>query len=298
MNNQIHLGYACINEALKAQGLSLQTMTIKYFNEQELLKRIRNNFYVTYKIMQWNVANNIHLYRYSSDLIPLATHSLNTIEWWKDQEVLKYCKLIRQLTKENNIQTSFHPSQYTLLTSPDDRIIQNSYNDLKYHYKLCKMLGCFVIIIHTGGVYNSKEKAIRRFKYVFNKLPQQIQELIYLENDDKSYTLEEVLEICEDIRRPIIPDYHHNNCLPSTEPFNHYLDRILDTWKYSHTDVEPKCHLSSSKEVDRVVRNHADYINVEDYENCVKDTEGKMKIMLECKKKELALLELRNGIKK
>ena len=292
MNNNVKLGYACHNETLKTTNkIGFKTMTVKYFNATELLKRIRNNFHVTYKIMQWNVENNIHLYRFSSDLIPLATHEVNNIEWWKDIEVLKYCRLIRELTQKNNIQTSFHPSQYTLLTSHDDKIIQRSYNDLKYHYKLCQLLSCKCVLLHIGGVYEDKDKAIRRFKHVFSKLPKQIQNVLFFENDDKSYNVEEVLSICESINRVFIPDFHHDKCLRSTENFSYYMDRILNTWR--HTDLKPKCHLSSSKETAKVVRNHADYITIEDYNSCLEATQGKFMLMFEVKKKELAVIEIR-----
>lgn len=287
----MRIGYCCINETLKAQGLSFKTMTVKHFNKNELLQRIRNNFYVTYRIMEWNAQNNIHLYRFSSDLVPLATHELNDIEWWKDVEVLKYCKLIRNISKEYDIQTSFHPSQFTLLTSPDDKVIQNSYKDLQYHYKMCKLLDCKLILLHIGGIYGDKEKAIKRFYFVFHKLPQQLKDMLYFENDDKSYNLEEVLKICETIKRPIVSDYHHDRVLPSSQPFSYYLDRILNTWQYSF--LEPKVHLSSSKETDKIVRNHAEYVLQEDYNQCVKDTMGKVNIMLECKAKELAIFNLR-----
>lgn len=284
------IGYACINETLKKDGYGFNTMTIKHFNKQELIKRIRNNFRVTYKILEWNVTHNIFMYRMSSNIVPLATHELNDIEWWKDSEVLRYSKLIREIISKYNVQVSFHPDQFCVLNSPSNDVIRNSYDILKYHYKLCKMLNCKILILHVGGAYGDKAKSIDRFKFVFSRLPKQLQDMIYLENDDKSYNVEETLKLCQDIKRPMILDFHHDRCLPSNRELEYYIDSILETWKV--TDQEPKCHLSSSRDLVKVVREHSDNVTELDYKSCLDVTGNRFNIMLECKNKEKSVLNL------
>lgn len=292
---KIKLGYACINETLKAKKISFKTMTVKHFNQEELIKRTRHNFDVLYKILKWNIEHDIKLYRVSSALCPLATHEINTYKFYEDNYILNICNDIRKLVKDNNIMLSMHPDQFCVLNSPNTEVVNNSIINLEYHNKLADLISCNCILIHIGGVYGNKVDAINRFIDNYNNLvPNYIKEKLYFENDDKSYNVAEVLNICEQIKRPMILDYHHDRCLKSQYDLSYCIDNILNTWSYSN--LEPKCHLSSSSDDNQVVRSHADYVTSEDLINCINITKNRFNIMLECKKKELSLLELKNNL--
>jgi UV DNA damage endonuclease len=157
---------------------------------------------------------------------------------------------------------------------------------LNYHNRLSDLLGNNTLILHTGGVYSNKETAIKRFIDNFNRLPIDIQSKIVLENDDKSFNVQDVLSICQSLNIRMCVDFHHDRCLPSNESVDCYLDDILDTWK----GQTPKCHISSGK-VEINDRSHADYVTKEDFDKVIELTQGKFDIMFECKVKELCVLE-------
>jgi UV DNA damage endonuclease len=187
------------------------------------------------------------------------------------------------------MRTSFHPDQFTVLTNwQDDIIFQNSLADLEYHNTLCNLLGCDTILIHVGGVYNNKPKALEAFIGNFLRLSTDIQKKIHLENDDKSYNVLDVLELCETINVPMVLDIHHHNCNP-VKNINLFklMSRIILTWG----NRKPKVHISSGKD-SPTGRKHADYIDEEDFQYTLELTSNKFDIMIEAKSKDLAILKL------
>lgn len=291
----MNLGLCCMCKSIP-QG-SFKTMTKTQFNKllskdqnsaiTELKNRTLTNLSNTLHILKWCVQTNIKVYRFSSELIPLAT--LQTIwNWSDDKDVLLYCNIIKNFIAENNIRNSTHPDQYVVLTNwKDDNIFQNSLKDLEYHNALCNLLGCETILLHVGGVYGDKPKAVETFIANFNRLPEQIKSRLYLENDDKSYNVEEVLNICKMINIPMVVDFHHDRCNTSNCNITYYIDDIIATWK----GKKPKCHISSGK-TNSFDRSHADYINSSDYLEVIELTKDKFDIMVEAKEKDLAIMRL------
>src|SRR5699024_10074825 len=111
------------------------------------------------------------------------------------------------------IRPSFHPSQFTLFTSPKDQVTLNAVKDMEYHYKMLEAMNALqmgIINIHVGGAYGDKKKALKRFHLNLKKLPIEIKGQMTLENDDKTYNVEETLNTCEKENIPMILDYHHH----------------------------------------------------------------------------------------
>lgn len=285
------LGYACINQTLKENG-KFKTITVRKaltLDKDILIKKIKgltiDNLYNTLKILEWNIEHNIFMYRLTSNMIPLATHELlKDWIWWEDKDILKLCNKIKEFVINNKIEISMHPDQFTILTNwKDDNIFNNSLSILEYHSKLSNLLGNKYLVIHVGGAYGNKEKAIETFINNFHRLSIDIKNKLIIENDDKTYTVKDVLSICNKINRPLILDFHHDRCNPSEWD----IEDIIRTWDNNI----PKCHISSGKDSD-IDRRHADYININDFNKVLEITNEKFQIMVEAKQKELAVLDL------
>lgn len=287
------LGFACICNTLKDNG-SFRTVTVKTLsklNEEEKLKRLISlavdNLYNTLQILKWCKENNILMYRFSSDLIPLATYKEDW-HWWENNDILNMCSKINAFVTESGIRISLHPDQFCILNSHRSEVVQNSIRILEYLNRLSNLVGNKILIIHIGSTIGGKENAIQRFLENFKLLSSDIQNKLALENDDKSFNVKEVLGICEALSIPMLLDIHHYNCLNEGESLFELRDRIIATWKGNR----PKMHLSSGK-TNFTDRHHADYIRQIDYETALKFAKDDFDIMLECKQKELALLRLR-----
>lgn len=296
---KIRFGY--VSHALALWDCSpAKTMTFtrwKQLNKQERDEKLydvaKQNILHTLRILHYNIAHEIKLYRLSSSIVPLATHPEVKFDYiytfkdlWKEMGVL---------IKKHHLRVSFHPNQFTLFTSDKPHITTNAVHDMTYHYNLLDAMNIAdssYINIHVGGAYGNKEQALLRFHENIKKLPTHIKKQMTLENDDKTYTAAETLTVCKREQIPFVFDYHHhvaNSCEDSLEVL---LPSIFATW--NHTNTVPKVHISSPKS-EKEFRAHSDYIDVrfiQSFLSTAKELNQDFDIMIESKQKDLALFKL------
>lgn len=257
-----------------------------------------NNLDNTLRLLYHNQAHQIHLYRFTSKLIPLVTHPEAPV-WDYPKELAEKLKKIGDYVKLHQMRVSAHPDHFTLINSPDPQINQTSLRDLIYHQEIFQAMGLdkeAKLVMHVGGLYKNKEQSVARFKENFQLLlPPQIKERLVLENDDKSYTANDVLEICEELGIPMVLDIHHHCCCGQNEDLSQLLPRIFATWE----DLPPKIHLSSPKD-EKSFRHHADEIILEDFLiflKLAKELDQDFDVMIEAKSKDVALFNLLEKLK-
>lgn len=294
---KIRLGYACISETLKE---NYKTYTYSNYinakNEKKLEEIITSNLFHLQELLKYNNKNNIHFFRISSNLIPLATKREVNINYYTKYKS-SYLSLEKEIRK-NNMRVDFHPSEYCVLNSTKKEVVNQSIEILKYHYNLLCYLKVEnpLLVLHIGSKEFGKEKSLTRFINNFKKLPKNIQKIIAIENDDKSFNIEDCIKLSPKIEVPIILDYHHHICNPSNKNIQELLPQILKTWK-----TTPKMHFSSSKsKLKKEYRSHSDYINVDDFINflsIIKKAKTDIDIMIEAKKKDEALFRLTRELK-
>lgn len=283
------LGYACINLSLNKKFRSCRVVTAEKEGIPKLKELTLENLRLTKEIMEWNIKHNILFYRMSSNIVVLATHQVNTWNWSDDPDVLEICSQIKQIKDQYGSRLSMHPGQYSVLNSPREEVIANTLSDLHYHADLMDLTGATDMILHLGGEYGNKEQSIRRFVKEAEKLPENIFNKLRLENDDKTFNLEDVLQVCEKTGIPACFDIHHHFCNPCEGRLEDLLDRVWDTWKRTGT---PKVHISSGKEFP-TDRRHHDFIHPEDFNRLICYLNGQdADIMVEAKSKDLAVLRL------
>ncbi|WP_010245488.1 UV DNA damage repair endonuclease UvsE [Acetivibrio cellulolyticus] len=303
----VRLGYVAMTLNLKDCSPS-GTVTVKTFSSlaskeaklHRLRKITRDNLNNTLRILRYNKASNISVYRFTSKLVPLATHPL--IEEWNYIEDFKEEFIeIGDFVKENDLRISAHPDHYTLINSPSEKVLEDSIRDLDYHVKLYEAMGLadykYKLVMHIGGVYKDKELSIERFKENFIKLPDRIRKRLILENDDKVYTAMDVLGICKDLKVPMVLDVHHHNCANNGEALEDMLHDIFKTWNGEY--FAPKIHFSSPKTL-KEFRSHADDIEPKEFEKFLKTAkkaEMDFDVMIEAKNKDNALFNLSNKVK-
>ena len=188
------LGYVAMTLNLVDSSPS-GTITVKRFSNlsddesrlYQLRKITKKNLKNTLRILRYNKASNIKVYRFTSKLVLLATHPL-TESWDYIEDFKKEFQDIGDFVKGNDFRVSAHPDHYTLLNSKSKDVIASSIKDLDYHVKLFEAMGLgdfrYKLVLHIGGLYNNKEESIARFKENFIKLPDRISKRIILENDD------------------------------------------------------------------------------------------------------------------
>lgn len=287
----INLGYVSIATCLDVTTSTTLTYTefCKNKDYNKLDSIIKSNLEALSNIIDYNIKNNIHFYRLTSKLIPLATKvKFDYIKKYK-----KYYDEIGKKIEKNNIRIDVHPDQFCVLNSTKKEVLDNSFEILKYHYNILEALHIKnkIIVLHVGSSVFGKTNSIKRFINNFNKLPIYIQKCIAIENDDKIYNVDDCLDLCNKLNIPFILDYHHHIC--NHVNMNIDYEKILNTWT-----IKPKMHFSSQKnKTKKDFRSHHDYIEPLDFINFINTLPFDVDIMLEAKAKDEALFRLTRQLK-
>ncbi|SHF92019.1 UV DNA damage repair endonuclease UvsE [Ornithinibacillus halophilus] len=303
----IRLGYSAISTHVKNSSTS-KTMTYSTFSKltdreaaiRKLEKIANSNLANVHRLFKHNVAHDIQFYRISSKLIPLADHP--DIEKWNYMRPLQesLTQLKSFLDEHPDYRVDFHADHFVLINSPDKEVLKTSIKTLRMHYRLLKGMGIEPIhrcVMHVGGGYNDKEQALEQFIQNWAYVPQDLQQMIILENDDKTFDLHDTLYLCEKLDIPLVFDYHHHLANHSKDNWAEDWDRVVQTWEHSKLPV--KMHISSPKSENQF-RSHADYVDVEMFLNflrAVKGSVNQIDCMIEAKQKDDALFKLMEDIK-
>lgn len=302
---RVRLGYVAIALNLP-KVTSSSTVTYSRYqkinNEEERLHKLKQVTYSNLKdletILNYNIKNNIHFYRITSNLIPLATHP--DVMWDYRKFFKDDFRYIGNIIKENNMRVDAHPDQFNVINSDKDNVVQNTIKSLNMQVDIFEDFGYKdgKLVVHIGGGKGGKEESINRFMKNLEILPKRIRERLILENDDKTFTAREVLKICQKTKLPMVLDVHHYNCNNSGGSLNEILKDIFNTWK--DEKLPPKVHFSSPKEFEND-RKHSDYIDANafiEFLDLVKEVvDEDFDVMIEAKQKDLTLIKLMNDLK-
>ena len=297
---KVRLGYACISTTLDNITPSTPYTYTEYSEKHNLDKLdnvIKSNLEDLIKILKYNVKNNIHFFRLSSKLVPLATRSDVVFDY--HEPYIKYYDEIAKIIKDTNMRVDFHPDQFCILNSTRLEVINNTFEILKYHYNLLNYFNVNdkILVLHVGSSVFGKDNSKVRFINNFNLLPESIKGSIVIENDDKVFTLKDCIDIYNVIKIPIVLDYHHFICNNDDSDILNLLKTVFESWN----DKTPKMHFSSPKnKTKKDFRSHHDYINSDDFIKFLKILkvfDKDVDIMIEAKQKDQALFKLVRELK-
>jgi UV DNA damage endonuclease len=276
--NDLQPGYACINLTLAAEGITtnrgmiqrtFSTKGIAYASEFAL-----SNVQGLLRILQWNVANDIKVFRITSGLFPWASE-------YRLQD-LPHFDEIRSILQEAGqlpVRVSTHPGPFNKLAG-SGATLANTIRDLEIHAELFDLMGFTPshrnkINIHVGGAYGDKTGTLKRFAANYRALADNIRLRLTVENDDKPG----LFSVSD-----LVFDYFHHKLHPGGFSEEEAFHAAYATWP-----VRPVFHYSSSRkdfeDPGAKKEAHADWVHerINSY--------GKpLDIILEAKMKELALL--------
>ncbi len=270
------------------------TLRLQNLNFDSLFKAFLMNLNDLFKLLDLCKSENIQVFRLGSRFIPFASHDKFEEKWLNKLEPL-LVEAGKRIRREYNIRITMHPGQFVVLNSPIKEVLERSIRELQYHFWLLDRLGIGedgVVIVHVGGVYEDKQRAIEKFIDTVEK-NSWLKERLAVENDESLFNAQDVLQISQTLRIPFVFDYFHHTLNQSEIS----LKEVFETWSSART---PKVHLSSGREGE--FRLHGDYIRIEDFINLwnILSQTGidKVHIMIEAKKKELAIRRLRDELTK
>ncbi|MFL6594595.1 MAG: UV DNA damage repair endonuclease UvsE [Chthoniobacterales bacterium] len=271
------------------------------------------------KIFDYLEANDIHMYRMSSDIAPYVTHPDMPQFHGMIEECADELKSLGKRARSSGLRLSFHPSQFIVLNSPDPILVQKSIADLAAQTQMLDLMELgpeAVVVVHAGGTYGDTDSGCARWIQTYKLLSPAIRRRLVLENDDLRYSAGDVLKIHDETGVPLIFDHQHFWCHnPEQLELRETVERFLRSWRRG---VRPKIHFSSPRtelrELKRKVRNsrkkklvlqppvwtgHADFCQPFEFIAFMRLLDGlKFDVMLEAKSKDLALLRLRRDLQR
>jgi UV DNA damage endonuclease len=273
-------------------------------------------------ILKWHVTTGLSFYRLSSDIFPHIDNDLliglltpEDIEYYRSLEPFRAnLELAGEIAYENNIRITMHPSPFAVMGSPEHDKVLNTVVTLKWHARIFVIMEEAIqrkhgiqeafkdstLCLHIGGRYDKqggKVPTLARWAENFNNLlPDWVKRHVAIENCEKSYCVEDLLPLAEQINVPIIFDFHHYKCYtqlhPGVEqaPIAVLLPQILKTW--SRRGMRPKFHLSD-QDPDKAVGAHHQFVQEIPQELLQLNENGHgFDIMIEAKAKDYAVFYL------
>jgi len=297
-----NIGYCCIplgcnqGKKKKEQILVNRSMVRKTFDSKGLpyvSELVILNLKDTLKVLDWNLKNEIYIYRMSSDSFPWMSEYL--FDDLPNFDVISnLLKSIGDKVKSNDMRISYHPGPFNVLASTRQEVIHKAIAELDQHAYLMDLMGLeqstfYPINIHIGTTQPSREVAAKKFCESFQLLSDSCKKRLTVENDDSpnQYSVKMLYDwVHKEIGIPICFDQHHFNYGPKDQTMEEALKLAHSTWS-------TRCltHMSSSKQIEDfkgLATAHADYI-YEEIQTFGLDFD----IELEAKSKDLAVLKYR-----
>jgi UV DNA damage endonuclease len=260
------------------------------------------------QILRYAASIGVRMYRLSSNIAPYYTDLTRPEFGQQLDEAREELAATGTLARDLDIRLSMHPGQYTVLNSPDERIVAAARRELQYATDVLDRMGQpddNKVILHIGGVYGDKPAALARWIARYATLPERVRARLVIENDDRLYTVGDVLEVHGTTGAPVVFDNLHHALNPTPGlPEHEALAAALATWPAGQT---PKTHYSDRRtEPITVKRNgvvklvkpsfgaHSDYIDparFAAYRQAAQDLPD-FDVRFEAKAKDLAVLRV------
>jgi UV DNA damage endonuclease len=290
----IRIGYACINTRLPSPN---RTCRLKNATPEKILELSSANLSALERILEWNAAAGIQLFRITSDVIPFGSHKVNKLPW---QRLLRsQCERLGHLIRQRALRVSMHPGQFTVLNSPRREVVESSVKELEYHADFLDALGVpesHKIVIHLGGVYDDKAQSLNRFIQNYRTLGAGVRARLVIENDERCYSIADALKVGQAVSAPVVFDvFHHSwNAALEPRPVRSIVQLAARTWK--RRDGRPKIHYSNQWP-GKPPGTHSKSIslkNFEEFYHQIADLD--LDVMFEVKDKERSVLKVMRAL--
>lgn len=279
---------------------------------------LRHSIELLHRVLDHLEAIDVRMYRMSSSVIPYGSHpDLPQFDYRRQlDDCADAVSELGARARAMGLRLSTHPGQYTVINGAEEGLRDRSLLELEAHAALLDALGCgpeATVVVHVGGLYGDRASALDRWVAAWERLSDRARARVGLENDERLFTVADVLEISRRTGVRIVYDHHHARINPSGNltPAE-ILTAAMATWP---AGVRPKVHLSSPRLSVETVRRpvagtrrkrdvavppalgpHADLVSPWDFLDLMGSAPGPIDVMLEAKAKDVALLWLRRQL--
>ena len=248
----------------------------------------------------------IGAFRINSQILPLATHpvtgyTLAELDPGDVDAIERAFVAVRPLAVARQVRLSFHPDQFVVLNSERDGVREASVAELEFQCRVAELVGADTVTLHVGGAAGGKPAALDRLRRTLDGLSPRARARLAFENDDRLFTVEDLLPLCREAGLGLVYDSHHHRCNPDALDVEEASLRAAETWAVRDPAAgfaarEPYFHVSSPRDGwdARNPRPHADHVDPADVPPLWRAMA--VTVDVEAKEKERAVLAIRAAL--
>ena len=285
-----HLGLVCITASERVRYRTVTRTRLLQFDpdrQREMLRQLyRDNITRLNAAIDFCQEWNIRLYRLTSRLLPFADDPVG-------QDVLpEFHELLSQTGQRATalgIRVVVHPDQFVVLSSDSPEVVANSIKILDMHAHILDLLRQPRSAWATLEIHGGKGGRAARLIETIRALPDGVRSRLALENDERAYGAQDILEVCRAAGVPMVFDAHHHIIHEGLQGYEdpsiaEMLGLARETWQRPEWQL---VHISNGRSTPGDIA-HSDLIAVmpDAYRNAAW-------IEVEAKHKELAIARLR-----
>jgi UV DNA damage endonuclease len=252
------------------------------------LHNIRSHYSLIPKL----VAGNIQSFRISSSLLPLW--DLNKHVFGTDPDILESLRTLGRMFIDAGIRVTTHPGQFTVLSSDSARVVKNSIAELDMHAWVFDAMGFERSPYHAINIHGGKSNRSKQLISVIRNLDHSVRSRLTLENDERCYSVSELLDIYAATDVPVVFDSHHFTFNQATMTFDEAYLQTMSTW----SKVKPLQHISNTEPgLEQAAFNkrraHSDYIHSIPEQQLADMLANTIDVDVEAKRKNLAIQKIK-----
>lgn len=283
------LGLVCISASKTVRYKTITRKRLLQFEPPEQERALRELYAENLRrlgvAVEFCAANQIRLYRLGSGTFPFADESPGAEILSEFAEELKS---VGEQATRLGVRLVLHPDQFVVLNSDRPEVIENSLKILRMHARTFDLMGLPQSNWALMNIHGGKGDRAERLIQTIRELPENIRSRLTLENDEYTYSSEQILEICHAAGVAMLFDAHHHIIHEHLESYEdpsvvNALNAARETWAIPDWQV---VHISNGAESFADQR-HSDFITV--MPSCYRNAPW---IEIEAKQKEFAIAKL------
>ena len=275
------------------KALQLGSFKEGKYSDKRLSDTYHNNIDTHIKIVPKLIKSNIKSFRLSSSIFPL--YEFNKEKIWNDSKLIEKIKYLGELFINNNIRVSTHPGQFCIINSDAEHVIKNSIEELEYHAWIFDTMGFDKSHFYAINIHGGKRGNVKKLIDSIHSLNDSVRKRLTLENDERCFSVNTLLQISKETNTPIVFDSHHHQFNMDGLSTEDAAVETIKTWN----GIKPIQHLSNTEPgfengsfTER--RKHSQFIHY--IPNIQKELllNDDIDLDVEAKMKNIAILKMRN----